>query len=256
MTAESFQHRDMSDSVFRDVSLRRSVFDDVNMAEVTIRRAYLANLSIDDADITGMTVFGIRIDLLVEAELDRRDPWRARLRMADPQDPVCVRAVLEHLGRLRGEFSTLLRSATRERLTARPAPDRWSAVENLRHMLFVEELYTNRWLLRNGAPWSRLGLVADFLAGNPTYADVGGDPTDDLDGILAAWEAIHSCTLEFAASATREDLLRDTREFDPGQPTAGRVLQGLVRHTHSHIRQAECAMTEPGRLPIGREPAP
>jgi hypothetical protein len=109
-------------------------------------------------------------------------------------------------------------------------------------MVFVEELYTNRWLLRDDVPFSKLGLVADHLAGNPEYSDVGGEPTEDVEALLAAWEAIHARTLAFVARATAEDLRRETRSAGSRQGTAGRDLEVLVQHTHSHIRQAEAAM--------------
>ena len=242
--AETFEHRDMSGSVFRDVSLRGALFDDVNLAEATIHGAYLAGLSIDQADITGMTVSGIRIDLLVEAELDRRDPERVRLRMSDPYDPQRLRAVVERLGVVREEFAALLRSLPLDSLTAQPAPGSWSALENLRHMIFVEELYTNRWLLRSDAPWCKSGLVADFLTGDPEYADVGSEPTDDLESLLAAWDAVHARTTDFVARATEDDLRRETRSAGSRQSTAGRDLQVLVGHTLAHVRQAEAAIGE------------
>jgi uncharacterized damage-inducible protein DinB len=241
---EVFEHRDLSGSVFRDVNLRGAAFDDVNLSEVTIRGAYLAGLSIDQSDIAGMTVSGVRIDLLVEAELDRRDPWRARLRIADPYNPERLRDVLRSLGELREEFAHLLRSLSLDTLTTRSAPGSWSALECLRHMVFVEELYTNRYLLRSDAPWYRAGLVADFLTGDPEYADVGSEPTDDLEAVLAAWSAIHARTVAFVSRATADDLRRETGSAGSQQGTAGRDLQVLVGHTHAHIRQAEAAIRE------------
>jgi len=71
-----------------------------------------------------MTISGVRVDLLAEPELDRRDPERARLRMADSFAPECVRSVIRRLGEVRSGFSGPLRSAPLESLTPRPAPGR------------------------------------------------------------------------------------------------------------------------------------
>lgn len=59
---ETFEHRDLSDSVFHFVELRRAVFDDVNLADATIHNADLADLLIDEAYIRGLTINGIEVE--------------------------------------------------------------------------------------------------------------------------------------------------------------------------------------------------
>ena len=184
---KAFEHRDLSEAVFRDVNLYRALFEDVNLGEATIRNANLGDVSIVDA-----TIIGIRVDQLIEAELDRRDPERVRLRMTDPHDPENVRAVIKRLDEVRGRFSDVLRAADADALITRPSTAKWSALENVRHLVFAEDLYLNRWILRNDEPWNRLGLLPAFLAGDPNYADVGSQPTDDLEAVLAAWDDINA----------------------------------------------------------------
>ena len=236
---EAFEHRDLSGAVFRDVNLYRALFEDVNLGEATIRNANLGDVSIVDANIKGLTIFGIRVDQLIEAELDRRDPERVRLRMTDPHDPEDVRAVMKRLDEVRGRFSGVLRAADADSLITRPATAKWSALENVRHLVFAEDLYLNRWILRNDEPWNRLGLLPAFLAGDPNYADVGSQPTDDLEAVLAAWEDINARVRTFVAGLTPEELHRDTSDVDFGQGTVGGVLQGMARHDLHHIRSAE-----------------
>jgi uncharacterized damage-inducible protein DinB len=234
-----FENRDMAGTVFRNVNLHKAVFDDVNLGEATIRNANLENVSIVDANIRGLTLFGIRVDRLIEAELDRRDPDRVRLRMADPHDPQSVRAVMDHLDEVRSRFFDALKAADAETLVARPSAGKWSAIEQVRHLLFAEDLYLNRWILRNDEPWNQLGLLPAFLAGDPNYADVGSQATSDLEAILAAWQEIHARTRAFVADLTPEKLRRDTSDVDFGQGTVGHVLQGMARHDLHHIRKAE-----------------
>jgi hypothetical protein len=83
-------------------------------------------------------------------------------------------------------------------------------------LLFAEDLYLNRWILRNDQPWNPLGLLPDFLARHPDYAAVGSQPSDDLEAILAAWQAIHAQTRAFLADLTAEKLRRDTSGVDFG----------------------------------------
>jgi len=239
---EIFENRDLSGSVFHNVNLSQVTFEDVNLSEATIRNANLGNLSIEDAYIGGLKVFGFRIDQLIEDELDRRDPERVRLRMADPYDLECVKAVLRHLDEVRAEFCTFLRSTDPALLITKPAPDQWSALENVRHLVFAEDLYLNRWLLQNQKPMSKLGVLPSFLAGDAGYSEVGSQPTDDLATVLAAWEELHAQTWQFVGGLTSEELRRDTSQRDFGQGTVGKILQGLAQHDLVHIRQAQAAL--------------
>jgi hypothetical protein len=249
---EGFENSDMAHSVFHQVNLHKAVFDDVNLGEATfrnvnlgkatIRNANLGDLQIEDANIRGLTIFGFRIDELIEAELDRRDPERVRMRMVDRFDLDCVREVLSRLDELRGDFITSLRAADPALLQTRPQPDEWSPVETLRHLVFAEDLYTNRWLLRNDEPWCRLGQRPAFLDGQPGYEEVGSQPAGDLETILAAWASIHARLKDFVACLSPEDLRRETRDIDFGQGTVAGILQGLAQHDLVHIRQVEAAI--------------
>ncbi len=239
---EKFEHINMAGTVFHDVNLEGAVFEDVNLAGATARNANMRNFSIDDADIRGLTIYGFRIDQLINAELDRRDPERVRLRIEDCYDPECVRAVLDHLCEVRASFSDFLRKIDPRLLTLHPDPENWSILENLRHLIFAEDLYLNRWLLQNNEPWCKLGLRPAFLANDLRYADVGSQPSDDLETLLSAWDAIHSRMMAYVAGVQAEDLHRDTSQIDFGQGTVGRVLQTLASHDLEHIRQAEAAL--------------
>lgn len=159
--------------------------------------------------------------------------------MTDPHEPEDVRAVIERLDEVRGRFCEALRAADAVSLVTRPSAGKWSALEHVRHLVFAEDLYLNRWILRNNEPWNRLGLLPAFLAGDSDYADVGSQPPDDLEAVLAAWEDINARVRAFVAGLTPEDLRRDTSDIDFGQGTVGGVLQGMARHDLHHIRRAE-----------------
>jgi hypothetical protein len=252
--AERFEKRDLGGAVFHSINLGQARFDDVNLAGAafenvnlsgaTIRNANLWGLAIEDAYIGRLTIFGFRVDELIETERDRRDPERVRLRMTDPYDPTCVRAVLLRLNEVRAQFASFLRAADPGLLVTRPAPDQWSALECLRHLVFAQDLYLNRWLLCNARPWCKLGLLPAFLTHRADFADVGSQPTDDLAAVLAAWEDLHARTWQYVADLTPEELRRDTRQIDFGQGDVARILQGLAQHDLVHIRQAEAAVAQ------------
>jgi len=237
-----FRRVNLHQALFNDVNLGHAVFQDVNLEGASICNANLVNFSIEDANIHGMTIFGIRIDELIEAEFDRHDPERVRLRMKDIYEPQEVQRVLRQLEEVRADFRAALRSAGADLVCRRPDEGQWSALENVRHLLFAEQLYTDRWLLGNYEPWSQYGMLPEFLANNPAYAEVGRQPCDDLEAVLSAWEAVHARTLAFAETVTPEALRRDTSGTDFGQGTVGAILQGLAQHDLQHIRQATGAL--------------
>ena len=249
--SETFENRDLSGAEFRHTNLRGATFRDVNLESAVIHNANLKDLAIEDAYIKGLSVFGFDVEELIGAELDRRDPEWVRLRMADRHDPKIVRAVMARLDQVRDVFRETLRAAKPSALTERPAPGEWSALEIVRHLVFAEDLYLNRWIECNDVPWCPLGLLPDFLAGEPGYEDVGAHPPDDLEGVLAAWEDIHACTQAYVASVTADQLRRDTSRLDFGQGTVGGVLQGLALHDLSHIQEVE-AMLAGAREGAGR----
>jgi len=63
---------------------------------------------------------------------------------------------------VRAGFTAFLRLQEAGVLTVQPVPGEWSALECLRHMLFAEDLYLNRWLLRNDRPWLEQGRLPAF----------------------------------------------------------------------------------------------
>lgn len=242
MTGAIFRRVDLGEATFEDVDLHRAAFKNVNLGDATIRDANLSGLTIESAAINGMTIFGIRVDELIEAELDRRDPERSRLRMCDTSDPVEVKRVMERLDAVRDEYYARLRSTPAEQLNHHSGPDAWSAIEHARHLLFAEDMYLNRWILRNDRLWCSLGHLPPFLEDNPAYAEVGTDPTEDLEAVLALWDELHTGTQDFLRRITPDILRRDTSDVDYGQGTIGGILQGMAQHDLTHIRMAEAAL--------------
>jgi hypothetical protein len=242
--SQRFERCDMAGTAFEDVNLAGATFTNVNMVGVTIQNANLQGMHIEDANIAGLTIFGFRIDGLINAELDRRDPERVRLRMRDLYDPANVREVMARLEALRDAFRARLRATPAALLSAQPGPGEWSALESVRHLLFSEDLYLNRFILQNDEPWNPYGLLSDFLRGWPGYEQVGMAPSDDLETILAAWDRVHAGTRIVVEQLTPERLRAPARNLEGGTQTVAQVLQLLASHDLDHIRQAEAAIAK------------
>lgn len=108
-------------------------------------------------------------------------------------------------------------------LAARPPNDAWSVVENLRHLLFAEQLHFGRFL-PGGPSWSRLGLPPHGMQRQERLRVVGSSPTSNASEVLEAWEAVHDLT--------RELVRQDTTEMR-------KALEGNLRHLRAHIKVIE-----------------
>ncbi len=251
---ERFEDRNMPGTVFNRVNLASGVFDDVNLGNATfqnvnleaatIRNANLKNLHIDDAYIEGLTIFGFDVAQLIEAEEDRRDPERVRLRMRDCYDPQCVRNMLARLETIRSAFREKLRATDPHLLTTAPGPGRWCALEHVRHLMFAEDLHLNHFILQNENPLNPMGMLPEFLADLPKYQNVGTEPCTDRETILAAWDSTHAAMMAYLADMTSETLHAPARDLDGGTHTVGNKLQGMAHHDLQHIRWVESILNE------------
>jgi hypothetical protein len=158
--------------------------DGAEFREVTlVGSRFIGSVLIDveiDALVRNLTVNGVDVVPLVEAELDRRHPERIALRPTDVAGVLAALDVVDHfwaptLDRVR---------ALPEELRYQRVRDEWSFVETLRHLIHVYDGWFGRAVLGEDAPYNPLGLTASFL--DP--ADFGIDPDlrPAIDDVLAA----------------------------------------------------------------------
>jgi DinB superfamily len=158
--------------------------DGAEFREVTLVGArFIGSVMIDveiDALVQNLTVNGVDVVPLVEAELDRRHPERLALRPTD------VAEVLTALDVVDDFWAPTLERVRRlpEEVRYERVGDEWSFVETVRHLLFVYDAWFGRAVLGEPDPYHPLGLTASFM----DAADFGIDPDQrpDLDDVLAA----------------------------------------------------------------------
>ena len=83
LTGSRFERVDLSGSEFLAVNLSGSRFRGVALSGSVLRGVELGNVDIN-GEIENVTVNGVDIGPLIEGELNRRDPDRAKMRPADP----------------------------------------------------------------------------------------------------------------------------------------------------------------------------
>jgi len=124
-----FEHQDLSGAEFRECDLTRARLIGVVMQDAVI-----------DGLVSNLVVNGVEVTSYVEAELDCRRPVRLLVRSADPADlQEASRQLREDwaatLGRLRG----MPKGSEHQRVGGE-----WSAVETLRHLVFVHDSWFRR----------------------------------------------------------------------------------------------------------------
>lgn len=154
-----FEDDDLTDAEFRECDLSRARLIGVVMQDAVI-----------DGLVTNLVVNGVEVSSYVEAELDRRYPVRLLIRSSDPAD------LREGARRLRAEWTATI---TRLRGMPQGSEDErvggeWSAVETLRHLVFVHDSWFRRCCLGSTQLFTAIGLASDFV---PDQEEQGLDRT-------------------------------------------------------------------------------
>jgi hypothetical protein len=157
-----FERVNLSGSEFRASDLRGTQFRGVDMSGVVMRGVELADVDVY-GEIVNLTVNGVDIGPLVEAELDRRYPDRAKMR---PADPVGFSQAWEILERLWGQTVERARRLPPGRLHE-SAGGEWSFIETLRHLVFATDAWIRRAILGDPSPWHPLDLPWDEMPDTP-----------------------------------------------------------------------------------------
>jgi hypothetical protein len=175
----SFEKQDLAGATFTDCNLDGAEFREVTLVGARFIGAVMIDVEID-ALVRNLTVNGVDVVPLVEAELDRRHPERLALR---PTDVAGVLAALDVVDELWAPTLDRVRALPEEARYERVRGE-WSFVETLRHLVHVYDGWFGRAVLGEAEPYHPLGLTASFL--DP--ADFGIDPDlrPALDDVLAA----------------------------------------------------------------------
>lgn len=174
-----FDQVDLTGAEFRTVDLAHARFRGVGFRGVVMRGVELVDVRID-GEVENLVVNGVDVAPLVDAELDRRDPDRVKMRPTDPAGFREAWDVLERrwdgtVERARGLDPALLHESV---------DGEWSFIETLRHLVFATDAWVRRAILGDAAPWHPLDLPWDEMP------DMPGVPRDRaarpaLDEVLA-----------------------------------------------------------------------
>jgi len=143
---------DLTGADFHDVDLTGARFRWVDLTRVTIRGADLVDIDIS-GEVKNFRINGVDVAPLVEAELDRRYPGRAKMR---PSDAAGYREAWEMLEPLWKQTVARARDLDPE-LLHRRVDGEWSFIETLRHLVFATDAWVNRAILGQPSPMGSAG---------------------------------------------------------------------------------------------------
>jgi hypothetical protein len=179
LSGSRFLRVDLTESEFRDADLSRARFRGVAFHGVVMSGVELGDVRID-GEIKNLVINGVDVVPLVESELDRRDPDRARMR---PTDPAGFREAWDIVERLWDGTVERARGLDPE-LLHESVDGEWSFIETLRHLVYATDAWVRRAILGDPSPWDPLDLPWD------EFPDTPGTPRDrearpSLDEVLA-----------------------------------------------------------------------
>ena len=163
-----FEDQDLTDAEFRECDLTRARLIGVVMQDAVI-----------DGLVSNLVVNGVEVMSYVEAELDRRHPVRPLMRSSDPVD------LREAERRLRASWAATVARlrGPGQGLEHQRVGGEWSAVETLRHLVFVHDSWFRRCCLGSSQSFTAIGLASDFV---PDQEEQGLDraAAPDLDQVI------------------------------------------------------------------------
>jgi uncharacterized protein YjbI with pentapeptide repeats len=157
-----FERVDLSGAELRAVDLSGARFAGVDLSGAVMRGVELANVSIY-GELLNVTVNGVDIAPLIDAELNRRYPDRAKMR---PAGPAGFREAWDLLERLWGQTAERARRLPAE-LLHESVDGEWSFIETLRHLAFATDAWIRRAILGDPSPWDPLDLPWDEMPDTP-----------------------------------------------------------------------------------------
>jgi uncharacterized damage-inducible protein DinB len=225
---------DVEETVHDGTTLHAIRLKDVDLTRLrvvggTMRDVLLRDVEISDAEVSGVSISGDVLSLevngvdvvpYVEAELDRREPLRVKMR---PTDPAGFREAWDLLEELWADTVARARRLPPEQLHE-SVDGEWSFVQTLRHLAFASESWVLRGIEGEPRPWDPLSLPWDDVPEDIRPAvphDREARPT--LEEALALRERVQAEVRRVIDSLTEESLAADGPVVDEnGWPPPGR----------------------------------
>jgi hypothetical protein len=257
-----FVGQDLGGSRFEWTSLRDATFSFVDLGGARLRSIDLSGAQVRSARVRGVRmrgvdlvdveisgaldsviVNGVDIGPLVEQELNRRTPERAKMRPDDAAGFAEAWAILQR----RWDETTRRAAALPAAALHTRVDDEWSFIETLRHLNFASAAWVGRMILGEPSPWHPLDLPWDEAPGwDGIPWDRDARPA--LDTVLAVRRDRQAMVSAVIDSLTDEQLASEVSQTEPGWPRFEsfpfkQCLRIVVIEEWEHRRYAERDLT-------------
>src|SRR6185437_6317640 len=197
-----FREQDLSGAQIRGALLRGIRMRGVELIDVEI-----------SGELKNVIVNGVDIAPLIDAELNRRMPERAKMRPDSGDGFREAWSILERLWE-----GTLARARRLpEALLHESVDDEWSFIQTLRHLNFASAAWVERMVLGKASPWHPLDLPWDEA---PGWEGIPWDreARPPLDEVLAVRRERQSTVRAVVGSLTDTQLASTVTRTEPGWP--------------------------------------
>jgi hypothetical protein len=203
---------DFTGEELRNLLLRGADMRGGGITDCRLRGVDLWNIEIH-ADLMNVVINGVDVAPLIEAELDRRDPERAKMR---PETPDGFREAWAILERRWADTVERARRFPEERLHEQVG-DEWSFIQTLRHLCFATDAWVARMVLGDPSPWHALDLPWDEA---PGWEGVPWDreARPGLDEVLEVRAGRQAMVRSTLGELTAEQLGSTVTRQEPGWP--------------------------------------
>src|SRR5258706_5474456 len=187
---------------FFNVDLSGAHFHNVNLQGAKVMEAMLVNARFSGL-IHDLVVNDIEIAPLIDAEMTRRYPERARLTANDAEVVRDAWSVIESLWTATKQRANALPESTlRERVDGE-----WSFLETLRHLIFVTDLWISGTVLGRTNQFHSFGMPPSFITDPaPYHIDLTADP--GFEPVTAAREERMDVVRALVRDVTDDELQR------------------------------------------------
>jgi hypothetical protein len=153
LNGAQFSRVDLDGTDFRSVNLTNAQIRNAEIADVRMRGVELSGVTIN-GEIDNVVINGVSVGPLIDAELNRRYPDRAKMRPTDPAGFLDAWNTLEHLW-----SGTVARARKLDPvLLHESVDDEWSFIQTLRHLVFATDSWIRLAMLGDPSPWHPLDL--------------------------------------------------------------------------------------------------
>jgi hypothetical protein len=235
-----YLREDWSHSRFEEVDFSQSRFHNVYFQDTVIRGAWLQRVEID-AYLDDVTINGVDVGPLIDAELDRRDPDRTLVR---PTDADGFRRAWDVVTRRWDAAVQRAQALPEDRLHER-VDGEWSFIETLRHLIFATDAWVLRAVLGHPTPYHPLGLAHSEMPASTPAVPRDPDARPSLNEVLAL-RADRMATVRRVLDELTDERLGQTTEpvLEPGYPESEpfpvlRCLSAVVNEEWLHREYAE-----------------